>query len=45
MLHISHKSIRTEEVIENSIYKLDDVKCNISISHDGDYATAFAIIE
>ncbi len=24
---------------------LQDIKCNISISHDGDYAIAFAIIE
>ena len=30
-----------------SIHKTlkDDLNCNISISHDGDYAVAFALIE
>ena len=32
---------------DNSSQKnnLDGIKCNISISHDGDYAIAFVIIE
>ena len=28
-----------------ALNNLDHIKCNISISHDGDYAIAFAIIE
>ena len=28
-----------------TINKLNDIKCNISISHDGEYAIAFVIIK
>ena len=49
---VNNISMKEIQVLNNSdkspyiiINKLDDVKCNISISHDGDYAIAFVIIE
>ena len=49
---VNNISMKEIQVLNNSdkspyiiINKLDDVKCNISISHDGDYAVAFVIIE
>ena len=45
-------SMKEIEVLNNQdkspyiiLNNLNNVKCNISISHDGDYAIAFAIIE
>ena len=49
---IDNISMKEIQVLNNSdkspyitINKLNDIKCNISISHDGDYAIAFVIIE
>jgi len=49
---IENISMKEIEVLNNpdkspyiTLNKLNDIKCNISISHDGDYAIAFVIIE
>ena len=49
---VDNISIKEIQVLNNSdkspyitINKLKDIKCNISISHNGDYAIAFVIIE
>ena len=45
-------SMKEIEVLNNpdkspyiTLNNLNDIKCNVSISHDGDYAIAFVIIE
>ena len=47
--HIALSDIKVLNREDKSPYididSLKDIKCNISISHDGDYAIAFAIIE
>jgi len=47
--HISMKNIEVLNNNDKSPYihflTVKDVKCNVSISHDGDYAIAFVIIE
>ena len=47
--NISIKDIQVLNNLDKSPYvainKLNDLKCNISISHDGGYAIAFVIIE
>jgi len=47
--HISMKNIEVLNHKDKSPYiyieNIKNVKCNVSISHDGDYAIAFAIIE
>ena len=49
---VNNVSMKDIQVLNNSdkspyiaVNNLDDIKCNISISHDGDYAIAFVIIE
>ena len=49
---IKNISMKGIEVLNNSdkspyitLNKLNDIKCNVSISHEGEYAIAFIIIE
>ena len=49
---VTHISMIDIEVLNNpdkspyiTLNNLNDIKCNVSISHDGDYAIAFIILE
>ena len=49
---IENISMKEIEVLNNpdkspyiTLNNLNDIKCNVSISHDGDYAIAFIILE